>query len=117
MFVILVIATILLAVVCVASASMKFRQDPRAVDSIVETIGVPLRYLPVLAGLEIGGAAGILLGLGLAPLGVVAAGGLAGYFVGAVISHLRVGDAKGVAMPLIPLLLSVAVLVLRVATR
>jgi hypothetical protein len=34
----------------------------------------------------------------------------------AVISHLRVGDTKGVAMPLLPLVLAAAVLVLRLAT-
>lgn len=42
--------------------------------------------------------------------------GLVLYFIGAVVGHLRVGDTKGVAMPLLPLLLSIAVLVLRLLT-
>ena len=48
--------------------------------------------------------------------GAVAAAGLVAYFVGAVLSHLRVRDTKGLAMPLVPLALSVAVLVLRIVT-
>jgi hypothetical protein len=38
------------------------------------------------------------------------------YFVGAVGGHLRVGDTKNLAMPLPPLVLAVAVLVLRLLT-
>jgi hypothetical protein len=36
-------------------------------------VGVPVRYFPVLASLELAGAAGILLGLWLEPLGILAA--------------------------------------------
>lgn len=116
MFIALIVASVLLAVVCVASASLKLRKDPRSVDAISGTVGVPARFLPVLAALEIAGAAGILIGLWLEPLGVAAAAGLVAYFVGAVIGHLRVGDTKGVTAPLVPLALSIAVLVLRLVT-
>ena len=61
-------------------------------------------------------AVAILLRLWLEPLGVAAAAGLVVYFVGAVVGHLRVGDTKGLTMPLLPLVLSVAVLALRIAT-
>ena len=77
------------------------------------TVGVPLRLLPVLAALEIAGAVGILAGLAVEWLGVAAATGLV---VGAVIGHLRVRDTKGAAQPVVPLLLSIVVRVLRLAT-
>ena len=116
MFIALVIITVLLAVICAGSAAQKLRRDERVVAVIGGTVGVPLRFFPVLAGLEIAGAVGILLGLWLEPLGVAAAGGLVAYFIGAVIGHLRAGDIKGLSMPALPLALSVAVLALRVAT-
>ena len=45
-----------------------------------------------------------------------AAAGLVAYFTGAAIGHLRVGDTKGLAMPIAPLLLSIVVLALRLTT-
>ncbi|MBF0688508.1 MAG: DoxX family protein [Cellulomonas sp.] len=116
MFIALVVLTVLLALVVTSSAVMKLRKNEQVVASIVGTVGFPERRLPVLAGLEIAGAVGIVVGLWVAPLGIAAAVGLTLYFVGAVIGHLRVRDTKGVTSPLVPLVLSVAVLVLRVVT-
>ena len=116
MFIALAISAILLAAMCVSSASMKLRRNERAVAIIGGTVGVPLRFFPVLASLELAGAAGILIGLWLEPLGIAAAAGLVAYFIGAVTGHLRVGDTKNLTMPLPPLVLSIAVLVLRLVT-
>jgi hypothetical protein len=116
MFIALVIGAVLLAAVCVSSASMKLRRHERAVAVIGGTVGVPLRFFPLLASLELAGAAGILIGLWLEPLGIAAAVGLVAYFIGAVTGHLRVGDTKNPTMPLPPLVLSIAVLVLRLVT-
>jgi hypothetical protein len=66
--------------------------------------------------LELAGAAGILARLWLEPLGVAAAAGLVAYFLGAVGGHLHVRDTKNLAMPMPPLLLAIAVLVLRLLT-
>ena len=116
MFIALVIVTVLLALIAVNSAVMKLRKNEQVLVSIHGTVGVPMRFLPVLAALEIAGAIGIVAGLWIEPLGIAAAAGLTAYFVGAVLGHLRVSDTKGLAMPLAPLALSVAVLVLRIAT-
>jgi hypothetical protein len=105
MFVALVIVTALLSAIAVASAVMKLRKAEQVISTIHGTVGVPMRWLPALAALEIAGA-----------LGILAATGLVLYFLGAVIGHLRVGDSKGAGQPVLPLLLSVAVLVLRIAT-
>jgi uncharacterized membrane protein YphA (DoxX/SURF4 family) len=115
-FIALVVVTALLAAICLNSAVMKLRRNEQVLAVISGTVGVPQRYLPALAALEIAGAAGILLGLWLEPLGVLAAACLVAYFVGAVGGHLRMRDTKNLAMPLPPLVLAVVVLVLRLAT-
>src|SRR4051812_26020078 len=98
------------------SAMKKLQNDEQVRTVIGGTVGVPARYFPALAALELAGAVGILAGPWLAPLGIAAATGLVAYFVAAAIGHLRVGDSKGLAMPIVPLLLSIAVLVLRILT-
>ena len=116
MFIALAISTALLAAICLNSAVMKLRENEQVVAIIGGTVGVPARYFPALAALEIAGAVGIVAGLWLAPLGIAAAIGLVAYFIGAVSGHLRVRDTKNLAMPLPPLASSIAVLVLRSIT-
>jgi DoxX-like family len=116
MFVALIIATILLAAMAIGSAAKKLQKDEQVRAIIGDTVGVPERHFATLAALELAAAAGILLGLWLEPLGIAAAIGLILYFTGAVIAHLRVGDTKHLAMPLPPLALAIAVLVLRIVT-
>ena len=115
MFIALVITTLLLAVMAATSAAKKLQKDEQVLTVIGGTVGVPQQYFPMLATLELAGAAGILLGLRLAPLGIAAAG-LAAYFLGALAGHLRVGDTKGATMPLPLLALAIAVLALRILT-
>lgn len=113
MFIAYIIIAVVLALSLLASAALKLRRDPRVIESIHETVGVPLRFLPHLAALEIAAAAGLLIGVAWAPLGVAAAAGAVLYMIGAVISHARVQDLKGMANPTLPLALAVAALVTR----
>jgi DoxX-like family len=115
-FIALVITTVLLALILINSAVMKLRRNEQVLTVIHGTVGVPMRFLPVLATLEIAGAVGIVAGLWLVPLGIAAAAGLTAYFVGALIGHLRVRDTTNLMMPLPPLALAIAVLVLRIVT-
>jgi uncharacterized membrane protein YphA (DoxX/SURF4 family) len=115
-FIALVVATVLLAGICLNSATMKLRRHEQVLAVISGTVSVPQQYLPVLAALEVAGAAGILIGLWLEPLGVLAAACLVAYFVGAVGGHLRVKDFQHLVMPLPPLVLAIVVLVLRLVT-
>lgn len=115
MFIALIIFTVLLAVVATMSAAMKLTKNAQVVDTIHGTVGVPLTYFPVLAGLELAGAAGVVIGLWAKPLGIAAALGLVLYFAGAIIGHIRVNDPKGMSNPAVPLLLASTVLVLRLA--
>src|SRR5215208_1181897 len=75
--------------------------------------GVPESWLPMLGTLKAAGALGLLVGLiGVVPLiGTAAAVGLILFFVGAILTHLRVRDYSiGPAAAF--LLLAVAALVL-----
>ena len=111
------VITTLLAAMALFSGFGKLRNDPHIVKVIHETVGVPMKYFPHLASCEIAGAAGLLAGIWWWPLGVGAAIGLVLYFLGAVLSHLRVGDVKGVGPAAFLLTLSVGALCLRLLTH
>jgi uncharacterized membrane protein YphA (DoxX/SURF4 family) len=110
------VITILLAAIVTFSGIGKIRRDPHIVKVIHEVIGVPLKYFPLLAACEFAGALGILLGIWWPVLGVAAGIGLVIYFVGASVSHLRVGDLKGIGPAAFILLVAAAALALRILT-
>lgn len=113
MFIAYAVLAVLRAAQIAFSCVGKFRRAPRSVKPIVEGAQVPVEWLPWLAVIEIAGAIGILVGIAWRPLGIVAASGLVLYFIGALVAHARVRDFKGMLVPLLPLLFSVAVLVTR----
>ena len=108
------VLTIVLAAIAAFSGVGKLRRDARIVQVVHEVVGVPLQYFPLLAACEIAGAVGLVLGIWWPALGIAAAVGLVVYFVGAVVSHLRVGDVKGIGPAAFLLMVSVAALVLLV---
>jgi DoxX-like family len=105
------IVSALLAVLLAYAAVRKLSHREAVVRDYAE-LGVPEARLNALAGLLLAGAAGLLLGLVWAPIGIAAAAGVLCYFVGAVVVHVRAGDAKHLPTPLVYLTLAVAVLVL-----
>ncbi|MEE6257407.1 DoxX family protein [Plantactinospora sonchi] len=114
MFVGYVVLALLLAVVLAMSGFGKLTRDPKITASL-QKAGVPLHWFPPLAGCEIAGAVGLVVGIWLAPLGVAAATGVTLYFVGAVVAHLRARDLAGLGAPVVVLAVAVATLVLRLA--
>ena len=60
---------------------------------------------------------GLLLGIWSPWVGLAAGVGLVLYFVGAVVSHLRVSDIKGIGPAVFMLLVAVATLALSVLTH
>src|SRR5580765_7454694 len=92
----LIITTAIMALIATFAGIAKLRHDQHVVQVIHETVGVPMKYLPLLAACEIAGALGLVAGIWWPPLGVAAGVGLVIYFVGAVVSHLRVRDFKGI---------------------
>lgn len=105
--------SIVLAAVVLFSGIGKLRHDPHIVRVIHETVGVPMKYFPLLAACEIAGAVGLVLGIWWPILGIAAATGLVTYFIGAVVSHVRVGDLKGIGPAAMLLTVSAAALILR----
>lgn len=110
------VVTVLVALMATFSGLGKIRRDPRQVKVIHEVVGVPLKYFPLLAACEFAGALGLVAGIWLPPLGAAGAIGLVLYFVGAVVSHLRVGDIKGLGAPAFMLVLTAGALVVRLVT-
>ena len=111
------LVTILFAAMVAFSAIAKIRRDPRVVHVIQEVVGVPLRFFPLLAACEVAGALGLVLGIWSGWVGVAAGIGLVIYFVGAVVSHLRVGDVKGMGPAVFMLIAAGGALALRVLSN
>ena len=57
------------------------------------------------------------MGIWATPIGIAAAIGLIVYFVGAMVSHLRVGDVKGIGSAAFMSVLAAAALALRLLSR
>ena len=111
------VITILFAAMVVFSGVGKIRRDPRQVKTIHEVVGIPLQYFPLLAACEFAGGLGLIVGIWLSAVGVAAGIGLVIYFVGAVVSHLRVGDIKGIGPAAFMMVLAAGALVLRILTH
>ena len=108
--------TILFAAMVGFSAIAKVRRDPKVVHVIQDVVGVPLKYFPLLTACEFAGALGLVLGILLRWVGLAAGVGLVIYFTGAVVSHLRVGDVKGMGPAAFMLMAAAAALALRALT-
>jgi hypothetical protein len=105
---------VLTSLIVTASGTMKVRHDQKVTQIIHDVVGVPLRFFPLLAACEFAGAAGLLTGIFWAPLGVAASIGLIVYFVAALLSHVRVGDFKGLGPATFILFLSCLCLLFRI---
>jgi hypothetical protein len=110
------IATVTFALMVTTSGLGKLRRDPRQVKAVHETVGVPLKYFPVLAACEIAGGFGLVAGILWPILGLAAGIGLELFFLGAIGLHLRAGDRKGIGSPVFMLVLAAVVLALRFVT-
>lgn len=108
--------TLVFALMVSYSGIGKIRRDPLQVKVVHETVGIPLRHFPLLAACEFAGALGLVVGIWWPPIGVAAGIGLVLYFVGAIVSHLRVGDFKGIGSAAFMLVLAAGSLAFRVLT-
>ncbi|MFL4901693.1 DoxX family protein [Streptomyces sp. MMS24-I2-30] len=115
MFIGYVVVAALLAFASAASAVLTITRNPQVMGSMTK-VGVPESWLPRLATAKAAGALGLLAGLAIPLLGQAAAMGLALYFIGAVIFHLRVKDFA-VAPVVVLVLLAAAAFVLRTASQ
>lgn len=108
------IAALVVTVTIVANASMAFADlaGARFVLANSAEVGVRPTWVPMLGLLKAAGAAGLLAGLlAFPPIGVAAAVGLTGFFVGAVFTHIRARVFYNIAFPAAFLVLAVLSLV------
>jgi hypothetical protein len=117
-FIAAIVLSVLLAVVLIPSALAKLSRDERQISGI-SALGFPSNRIWLLAVAEVAGTVGLGVGLLWWPLGVAAAVGLIGYFAGAVGYLLRaqVRRPPVLASAIAPLLVAIAVVVLRLTTR
>ncbi|MEV6110189.1 DoxX family protein [Streptomyces sp. NPDC051940] len=114
MFTAIVIVAVVLAALLAVSAALKLSHRPDVVAGYAR-VGVPEERLNALAGLLLAGAAGLLAGLFLKPLGVAAAACLTCYFLLACAAHVRSRDTAHLPTPLVLLALAAAELLLLLA--
>ena len=105
-----VVSSVLLALVCVASAVADFKLLPRIVESM-QRLRVPTRVIPALGIAKVAGALGLLIGFSNDSLGTYAALCLSVYFFLATALHLRARDTPANTAPA-AVLMVVAVLTL-----
>ena len=109
-----VIATIL-GLIATVSAVGKLTKRPDVIETMTN-VGVPEHLIPALAGLELLGALGLIVGIWSKPIGVAAATGLTWYFLGAVASHVRAKDqVKDLVPALVLSLIAITTLIFEVA--
>jgi hypothetical protein len=111
----IVAISVLLAALLVYSAGSKLSHQERFVQGYIR-VGVPEDKLDYLAVILLAGAAGLLLGLVWAPIGVAAAVGVTLYFLVAIAFHIRAHDGEHVPTPLAIAALAAAAAALRLGT-
>jgi hypothetical protein len=115
MFIAYVVVAAVMSLALLASASAKFARSKMLIDQMA-TLRLPTSMLPFLAVAQVAGAGGLIIGLWWGPLGIAAAVGVTLYFIGAVITHLRVGDYKGSPQAAVLGVIAIALIVLRATT-
>ena len=104
------ILSVVLALVCIASAYADLKMMPQIVESMTK-LKMPIRIIPALGIAKIAGAAGLLIGFNNVDLRIYAAFCLAVYFVLATWCHVRVRDTAANTIPALVLcLVSIATL-------
>lgn len=95
-----IVVTVLAAAMTGFSAVSVFLRAKWVVQPMAD-YGVPLSWLPWLGTAKAAGAAGLLVGLFLPVVGVVAGIGLVLYFAGAVVTVLRARWYSHIPFPLV----------------
>jgi hypothetical protein len=90
--------SVVTALVMAASAVYDFMMPPKVVDLVLR-LGHPRNFVRTLGLLKGLGALGLLVGLAIGPIGVLAALGLVAYFILAIRAHAKLGDSGAETLP------------------
>jgi hypothetical protein len=115
MFTAYVVVTVLAAAASTYAAMADFTRAEWILDNMTK-YGVPHSLLFSLGALKAAGALGLIVGIGVSPIGVAASVGLILYFVGALITTLRAHQYSHIPYPVAFLLPAVGSLGLRLAS-
>ena len=105
------IVLVLTALAAGFSGLALLRDVPQFTDGLIQ-YGVPRTWWPWLGSAKLAGAVGVVIGLWVPMIGVVAASCLVAYFVGAVVTVLRAKIYAHIPIPLVYLTLPTAAVVL-----
>jgi len=114
MFVAYIIVTIIAAAANLFSATLDFIRFKQILVNMAKA-GVSESWITMLGTLKVAGAVGLLVGIGVPPIGVAAAIGLILFFIAAITTHLRARDYS-FGLAVVFLLLAGTALVLRLAS-
>jgi DoxX-like family len=112
MFAATVALSALLALLMSYAAIRKLSHRPEVVSTYTR-VGVPEERLDLLAATLLAGAAGLLLGLLWAPLGLAAGAAIVLYFLVAIAAHIRSRDLEHLPTPIVMELLAIGATALR----
>jgi hypothetical protein len=111
------IVTVALAALFLLSGASKVLRHPASLVAR-DQLALPATVWSLLGAAELAGAAGVLVGLSVRPLGIAAATGLVLVGLGAVDAHRRAHDSLAHAAPaVVALLLATATLALFMTGR
>lgn len=113
MFLAAVVLNLFVAAVLTMSAASVARHEPASLELLARVRAV--RLTPVIVAAAVAGAAGLVVGLFVAPLGVLAGVGVLAFMACALLAHLRVGD-RNILPPMVIGGLAAAATVLRYLT-
>ena len=112
-----IIVAAAVAVLFLLSGASKLLAHPVSVDAR-DKLAVPATAWSLLGTAEVVGAAGVLLGLRLVPLGIAAAAGLVLVGIGAIGAHRHAHDSMTTAAPaILALILATTMLALFWSSR
>lgn len=92
------VLAVLLIFVCVLTAIMDFKKDPKIVESL-RSLRVPDNAIPALGAIKLVSAAGLLVGFQSASVAKLTGVGLCIYFAVATATHTRVKDGIVKTLP------------------
>ena len=117
MFTAYIIITAVAAAANIYAAANDFIR-PNWLLANMNQLGVPESSLPILGALKAAGAVGLIVGIGVPLIGVLAAAALTLFFIAALITHIRAHDRSlGNGVPVMFLVVVIAALVLRIYGR
>jgi uncharacterized membrane protein YphA (DoxX/SURF4 family) len=115
MFVACAVVSVVVALAFLAAGGGKLAGVSQSLE-IRDRLRVPATRWKAIGGLEVLGAAGVLIGLAVPPVGIAAAVGLVLLMVGAVSAHARADERAQAVPPIALALLAVAVIGLRLGS-